>query len=422
MERTEPLKLLFVINNLYTRGNGLSASARRTITLLRGRGHDVRVLSSGTVEQAQACNFTAPEFTLPARRFPLADAIISAQGYAFAKPKRKVIKQAVAWADVVHLEEPFGLQARTAHAAKHAGKPVLATYHIHPENITATIHLDGVWPLNALLLASWRRRIYALAQVVQCPSDSVRQRLQRWGLEDKLVTISNGVGLTASKPAGVAEPVPGAKTEHREPGGRQVETKQTPGGAQPEGEQVYRLLVVGRFSREKDQATILKAMRHSRYASQIQLVFAGRGPTEKSLRRAASHLVRDGMLKHAPSFNFFDAAGLDTQAEQADLYIHAAFIEVEGLSCLEVLRHGVVPVIAHSPLTATSQFALDAHSRFKARDPKALARVIDYWLSDNDRRQTEAQKYLNIGAHYDINDCVSRLELVYRKLASGKAS
>lgn len=416
MERTEPLKLLFVINNLYTRGNGLSASARRTITLLRERGHDVRVLSSGSAEQAQACNFTAPEFTLPAMRFPLADAIISAQGYAFAKPKRKVIKQAVAWADVVHLEEPFGLQARTAHAAKHAGKPVLATYHIHPENITATIHLDGLWPLNALLLASWRRRIYALAQVVQCPSDSVRQRLQRWGLGDKLVTISNGVGLAPSKPAA------GTKTEYCAPGGRQVETKQTPGEAQPEGEQVYRLLVVGRFSREKDQATILKAMRHSRYASQIQLVFAGRGPTEKSLRRAASHLVRDGVLKHAPSFNFFDAAGLDTQAEQADLYIHAAFIEVEGLSCLEVLRHGVVPVIAHSPLTATSQFALDAHSRFKARDPKALARVIDYWLSDNDRRQTEAQKYLNIGAHYDITDCVSRLELVYRKLASSKAS
>lgn len=416
MERTEPLKLLFVINNLYTRGNGLSASARRTITLLRERGHDVRVLSSGTTEQAQACNFTAPEFALPARRFPLADAIISAQGYAFAKPKRKVIKQAVAWADVVHLEEPFGLQARTAHAAKHAGKPVLATYHIHPENITATIHLDGLWPLNALLLTSWRRRIYALAQVVQCPSDSVHQRLQRWGLGDKLVTISNGVGLAPSKPAA------GTKTEYCAPGGRQVETKQTPGKAQPEGEQVYRLLVVGRFSREKDQATILKAMRHSRYASQIQLVFAGRGPTEKSLRRAASRLVRDGVLKHAPSFNFFDAAGLDAQAEQADLYIHAAFIEVEGLSCLEVLRHGVVPVIAHSPLTATSQFALDAHSRFKARDPKALARSIDYWLSDNDRRQTEAQKYLNIGAHYDINDCVSRLELVYRKLASGKAS
>lgn len=416
MERTEPLKLLFVINNLYTRGNGLSASARRTITLLRERGHDVRVLSSGSAEQAQACDFTAPEFTLPAMRFPLADAIISAQGYAFAKPKRKVIKQAVDWADVVHLEEPFGLQARTAHAAKRAGTPVLATYHIHPENITATIHLDGLWPLNALLLASWRRRIYALAQVVQCPSDSVHQRLQRWGLGDKLVTISNGVGLAPSKPAA------GTKTECCAPDRRQTEAKQTPGEAQPVGEQIYRLLVVGRFSREKDQATILKAMRHSRYASQIQLVFAGRGPTEKSLRRAASHLVRDGMLKHAPSFNFFDAAGLDTQAEQADLYIHAAFIEVEGLSCLEVLRHGVVPVIAHSPLTATSQFALDAHSRFKARDPKALARAIDYWLSDNDRRQTEAQKYLNIGAHYDINDCVSRLELVYRKLASSKAS
>ena len=44
MERS--LKILFVINDLYTRGNGLAASARRTIMLLRERGHHVRVLSA----------------------------------------------------------------------------------------------------------------------------------------------------------------------------------------------------------------------------------------------------------------------------------------------------------------------------------------------------------------------------------------
>ena len=32
------LNILFVINDLYTRGNGLAASARRTIALLRERG------------------------------------------------------------------------------------------------------------------------------------------------------------------------------------------------------------------------------------------------------------------------------------------------------------------------------------------------------------------------------------------------
>lgn len=42
----KPLKILFVINDLYTRGNGLAASARRTIALLRERGHHVRVLSA----------------------------------------------------------------------------------------------------------------------------------------------------------------------------------------------------------------------------------------------------------------------------------------------------------------------------------------------------------------------------------------
>ena len=341
------------------------------------------------------CGVGVPDYPLPHLRIPLVAPLIASQGYAFARSDRRQVDRALDWADVVHLEEPFMLQVFVARRARARGVPALATYHIHPENLTASVYLDRCPLLNRVILEVWKCFIFNRCDLIQCPSQSVYDRVLRLRVRPSLLLVSNGV------------PLDGAVGGD----GRQV------------GEScLIRILAVGRFSREKDQATILKAMRHSRYASQIQLVLAGRGPTEKSLRRAASRLVRDGVLKHAPSFDFFDAAGLDAQAEQADLYIHAAFIEVEGLSCLEVLRHGVVPVIAQSPLTATSQFALDAHSRFKARDPKALARAIDYWLSDNDRRQTEAQKYLNIGAHYDINDCVSRLELVYRKLASGKAS
>ena len=42
------MKILFVVNNFYAAGNGLSASARRTVRYLKEAGEDVRVLSGET--------------------------------------------------------------------------------------------------------------------------------------------------------------------------------------------------------------------------------------------------------------------------------------------------------------------------------------------------------------------------------------
>ena len=39
------MKILFVINNMYVRGNGLDAATRRTVHELKAAGEDVRVLS-----------------------------------------------------------------------------------------------------------------------------------------------------------------------------------------------------------------------------------------------------------------------------------------------------------------------------------------------------------------------------------------
>ena len=135
------LNILFVINDLYTRGNGLAASARRTITLLRERGHHVRVLSAPPLD-GDDCGVGVPEYPLPSMSVPVVGSLIASQGYAFARVRRAQVKRALQWADVVHLEEPFYLQAVVAQCARRAGVPALVTYHIHPENLTASIYLD----------------------------------------------------------------------------------------------------------------------------------------------------------------------------------------------------------------------------------------------------------------------------------------
>ena len=387
----QPLKILFVINDLYTRGNGLAASARRTIALLREHGHYVRVLSV-LPRNGDDCGVGMPEYALPPLRIPLVDPLIASQGYAFARAKRREIERALAWADVVHLEEPFMLQAVVARRARARGVPALATYHIHPENLTASVYLDRCALLNRVILELWKRAIFNRSDLVQCPSRSVYERVSKLCVRAPLLLLPNGVPLG----------------EEMSGGGHEV------------GESsVVRILVVGRFSREKDQATILRALRHSAHARSIQLTFAGRGPTEHSLRASARRLLRRGVIAHPVRFAFMSADELAREASSCDLYVHAARIEVEGLSALEVLRHGVVPIIARGPLTATSQFALSEDSVYEAGDARALARAIDSWVERGSAaRAREARRYVAVGARYDIRACIDRLEESYSRLVS----
>ena len=267
------LKILFVINDLYTRGNGLAASARRTIMLLREWGHDVRVLSAPP-RHGDDCGVGVPDYPLPHLRIPLVAPLIASQGYAFARSDRRQIDRALGWADVVHLEEPFMLQAVVARRARDRGVPALATYHIHPENLTASVSLDRCTVLNRFILEVWKRFIFNRCGALQCPSQSVWQRVSSLGLSPRLFVLSNGV------------PLDGVNVEPGDRGG---------------GASVVRLLSIGRFSREKDQATILRALRFSSHARSIELTLAGRGPTERRLRKLSDRLVRDGVIVHPRS-------------------------------------------------------------------------------------------------------------------------
>ena len=386
------LKILFVINDLYTRGNGLAESARRTIMLLRERGHDVRVLSAPP-SRGDDCGVGVPDYPLPHLRIPLVAPLIASQGYAFARSDRRQIDRALDWADVVHLEEPFMLQAIVARRARALGVPALATYHIHPENLTASVYLDRCTVLNRAILQVWKRFVFDRCGALQCPSPSVWRRVSSLRLSARPFVLSNGVPL---------------------------DDVRADGGGRGDGLPIVRLLSVGRFSREKDQVTILRALRFSSHARSIELTLAGRGPTERRPRKLSDRLVRDGVIEHPVRFAFMGPEEMARASREADLYVHAARIEVEGLGALEVLRPGVVPVLARGPLAATSQFALSEESVFEAGDPRSLAPTIDGWVDrGSEDRRIEAARYRRVGAQYDIRSCVGELEWVDRGLVAG---
>ena len=376
------MKILFVANSYYAKGNGLAASARRTVEYLRAAGEDVRVLSGENCEEGGP----QPDFILKNAYIPIFNGLVRSEGYQFARTQTAVIKKAVAWADVVHLEEAFFLELVTARICKKMGKPCTGTYHLHPENIFSPVYLGHSKLINHTLLRHWRSNVYNYCSDIQCPSENVKQRLEKFGFKSRLHVISNGV-------------IPDEN----------IRPKLDADAAENDPTKPFLVVCIGRLAAEKDQPTLLKAMRYSRYADRIQLYFAGQGPQAASFKKKAHRLYKEGIVHYEPIFRFHTREELRELAAKADLYIHCATIEVEGLSALEALQQAVTPIFADGDLTATAQFALDERSVFPAKDPRALAARIDYWLDHPEERAKMGPLYAESTEQYDIHKSIEAL-------------
>ena len=178
--------------------------------------------------------------------FPIFQPIIRSSGFSYADGDMKVIEEAVRWADVVHLEEMFVLQWKAIKIAQKLGKPITATFHMFPENL---IYSLGIGPLrnwkwiNQTLLKAWRKHIYNHCDFVQCPTETVLDRLRRYHFKAKLGVISNGLIQEAcTRP-------------------------ETPPENYLDPNRPFNILYIGRLSHEKDQPTLMEAMRYRNASS-----------------------------------------------------------------------------------------------------------------------------------------------------------
>ena len=375
------MKVLFVVNNFYAKGNGLSGSAKRTAKKLIEAGIEVKVLSGPNPDP----DGPTPEFLLKDFKFPVFDKLIRKQGYSFSKADKKVITEAVRWADLIHVEEPFILQRITCRIAQKEGKPITGTYHLHPENLYASIGLQKSHLLNDTTMRIWRNMVFNKCEIIQCPTEKAKERLVKWKFKPEIRVISNGL---------VMEDL--VNKVDRESALKLSDAK-------------YNVITIGRYSNEKDLKTLLYAMRYTHHGHDTQLIFAGRGPQKKKLERIANKLVKKGILKYPPIFGFYSLNELQELSLTADLYIHCAFVEVEGLSAMEAIQVGIVPIIAQGKYTSTSQFALSEKSIYQERNQKDLAAKIDYWLDHDEERLEESKKYIGLGDKYNIDYSITQI-------------
>ena len=383
------MNILLVVNSYYSQGNGLDESARRTVQALREAGQEVRVLSGKNFENPDG---PQPDYPMEKFHFPLMQPILDSFGYAYADWHGPVIEEAVRWADVVHLEETFFLHHAVMNMAKKLGKPITGTYHVHPENIVYNcLGFVGGNLICQILYRYWCRVFYDNYKYLQCPTDNVRDRLIRHRVKAKCFTLSNGV-----IPDKCIRPImpPADYLDENRP---------------------LDLIYIGRTAIEKDQPTLYKAIRMSKYAKRIRLHIAGRGPKLDEYTRMANKLYEEGVVTYQPTVGFYNRDELRQLAAKADLAVHCAYVEVEGMSITEAMQQAVVPVIATARYSGTDTYALDSCSKFPAKDAKALAQRIDYWFDHPQERWEMGFKYAQSMKQYKISDCAKKLIEMFQK-------
>ena len=383
------MRILFVVNSYFSQGNGLDESARRTVEALRAAGQQVRVLSGKNFENP---NGPQPDYPMDKFHFPLMQPMLDSFGYAYADWHGPVIEEAIRWADVIHLEETFFLHHAAMNIARKLGKPITGTYHVHPENIVYNcLGFAGGNLICKMLYRYWCRVFYDNYAYLQCPTDNVRERLERHHVKAKCFTLSNGV-------------IPD----------RCIRPTLPPSDYWDENRPLD-LIYIGRTAIEKDQPTLYKAIRMSKYAKRIRLHIAGRGPKLEYYTKLANQLYQDGVVSYPPTVGFYNRNQLRELAAKADLAVHCAFIEVEGMSITEALQQAVVPVIATARYSGTATYALDERSTYPAGDAKALAQRIDYWFDHPQERWNMGFRYAESIKKYDIAKCAQKLIQMFQK-------
>ena len=376
------LKILFVIDTYETNNNGTSISAQRFAQELRRRGHEVRILCADDTPADD--KYILSEFYTP-----IFQPLIKKHGFTFAnifpEQDRNTINEALMWADIVHHFMPFGLGMYVCHQAKKMGKPQTGAFHIQPENLWSSVGLGKVEWLQSKGYRDFRNRFYDHFRHVHVPSPFMKSVLDKFHYKAKIHVISNGIQdefIAAGKQF----------AEH----GRPEKT------AELQGKIV--IMMVGRLSQEKRQDVIINAVPLSKYADQIQLIFAGRGPEYDK------YVELGKQLRNQPMFVYKNRDELIELLGQTDLYVHASDMESEAISCIEAFATGLVPVIANSDNSATPQFALDGRSLFKPGDPRDLARSIDYWLDHPNERRYVSELYRKAAKAYSLDNSVTQFE------------
>ena len=355
-----------VCDVLGEKNNGTTLAATNLIDYLKSRGHEVRVVCCDKDKKGKENYYVTPTFNFG----KLLNKVVEKNGVSIAKADEKIVREAIEGSDVVHL-----LSRMAVKIAKELDKPITASFHCQAENVTAHVFLMNAKMANKLVYKNFYKHVYRYCDIIHYPTTFIRDVFESETHKTNSVVISNGVNEQFFE---------------------NVEAKRV--------SDKFTIICTGRYSKEKAQHLLIKAVAQSKYKDDTKIVFAGSGPYENKLKKLAEKLGVDA------DFRFFSRSELLSVLHGADLYVHTACIEIEAIACLEAIVSGLVPVINNSPRSATKAFALDDNNLFKLNNVEDLKNKIEFWRERPELIKEYKSRYKSIIGSFDQEECMKKME------------
>ena len=377
--------ITFVVDTYKDRSNGTSMTAFRTARKLRELGHEVRIVATRTDKGKLDSNIEIGSegerlYLVKERYIPIVTEISHKQHMIFGYPQESILREALSGSDIVHLYLPFALEIAALHLCRTLKIPYISAFHLQPQHISYNMNMDFEW-FNDYLYRRFYNHFYRYTHHIHCPSKLMQDEIERIGYDAKSYVISNGFDVG----------VHGGNLEFFEDG-------------------LFHIASVGRFSKEKCQDVLVRAIANSKYAKNIKLHLHGLGPRESYLKKLCDNLLDNY------EFGFVENSALMQKISKMHLYVHPAQVESEAISCLEAISLGVVPLIADSKISATNQFALDERSLFKAGDANDLSKKITYWIEHKQEREVASKEYVKSAQNYTLSSSIQKALAMYQEV------
>ncbi len=356
--------------------NGTVVSGHRFVDAMQ-RDFDFTVLAT----PAPASN-TRQLVPFSKLSIPGFNGLIDAMRVPLSVPNKSRLREALAAVDLVHIQFPFFLGFTAISIAKELGIPVVASFHVQPENILRNIGLDYGF-LNTALYRLFIAAIYERTDAVVAPSRFAADLLAQHGLSRPAEVISNGV-------------LPSFLAVCRQPG-------HAPG---------MNILSVGRLAAEKQQHILIDAVARSQHRDQIVLNIVGTGPLEAQLRAQIAQTGINGTVATVSN------AELMAHYARADLFVHTGEIELEGMSVTEAMATGNMVLVSDSPMSAARTLVNQDNATFRRGDASHLAGLIDFWLSHADQRVSEGENNRQQVRDLAHADSCEQMAALYQRLMS----
>lgn len=326
--------------------NGTVVSTRRFVSALSDR-FKFHILVAD--EQGRSLDEGCVGF--PRMSIPGINPIIDRMKAPLARAHRKKLERVIGDSDLLHVQFPFFLGHAAISEARRQGKPVVASFHVQPENILSNLSLSSQW-LNTVIYKFFVWRFYERADCVIAPSQFAADLLAKAGLQVPVTVLSNGVteDFFVTRAAAAQGPP-------------------------------FHVVSVGRLAAEKQQHHLIDAIAASRFKSDIKLSLVGAGPQQKRLGEQARRLgvqanigrVSDETLHHL--------------YQTADLFVQTSAVELEGMSVLEAMAAGCPVLINKASTSAVPEFVTAQEATYSMNSVPELTRKLEVLLASRELRE-----------------------------------